>query len=170
MRITFALFLCLLTTVVVYSQKKLKYDIRDAGDTLFYTSEEKIYNKPGNAKSVGEYLKTSIYKNGNNVRLCLSIQTGRTSVFTIREGSSAEIKLTDGNTITLYCSANQSSKATISYYGCYIFGFYKLSPSVVQQLKSSQVSSITVNASIGIMEYEIRDKFSETLSEQLSRF
>jgi hypothetical protein len=170
MRITLALLLCLLTTVVAYSQKKLKYDIRNTGDTLFYTSEEKIYNKPGNARSVGEYLKTSIYKNGNNVRLCLSIQTGRTSIFTIGEGSSAEIKLTDGNTITLYCIANQSSKATISYYGCYIFGFYKLSPSIVQQLKSSQVSSITVNASIGIMEYEIRDKFSKTLSEQLSKF
>jgi hypothetical protein len=171
MRITFTLLLCLLTTATVYSQKKLKYDIiKETGDTLFYTSEEKIYNKPGTAKSVGEHLKTSIYKNGNNFRLCLSIQTGRTSVFTIGEGSSAEIKLKDGNTITLHCNGNQSSRATVSYYGCYIFGFYKLSPSVVQQLRSSQVSSITVHASIGIMEYEIKDKFSETLSEQLSKF
>lgn len=153
------------------AQKKLKYDIiKETGDTLFRSSEEKIYTKAGTKPAIGEYLKSTIYKSSNGYSLCFSIQTGRTNIFTIAKNSAATILLDDGNTVTLTSRSFNQSKNSVMGYGCYMFAFYDLPHAARQQLRSSTIKTITLQASIGEMYYEIKEKFGDTISEQIAKF
>jgi hypothetical protein len=169
MRIALFIIFSLVISISVSAQKKLKFVIgENTGDTLWSTSDQKIYTKPGSPRSVGEYLKTTLYRKNSVYLLGLEIQTGRTSVFTIADGAAANIRLLDGNTVTLYSTGDHSSKVSKLDYGCFIFTFYKISSSDFRQLQSSPVSSIRVNASLGNMDYEIKEKFSNSIKEQLT--
>lgn len=164
-------FLCFFMATVTMAQKKLKMDIdKETGDTTYSTSDKKIYTKPGSKNAIYDYLKTSVYKSKNGFLLTLSIQTGRTSVFTIDDGSATTIQLLDGNTVTLYSINNQRSKITRTAYGCFIFAFYRLEPSAIRKLKASGISTIRVQSSIGPLDYEIKEKQSGELGEQLEKF
>jgi hypothetical protein len=161
----------LLFSYVAFAQKKLKYDIiKETGDTLFRSSEEKIYTKAGTRPAIGEYLKSTVYKSSNGFSLCFSVQTGRTNIFTISKNSAAAILLDDGTTVTLYSKSLNQSKTSVMGYGCYMFVFYDLPYAARQQLKSLNVKSITLQASIGEMYYEIKDKFGGTIAEQIGDF
>jgi hypothetical protein len=164
--LTLPLTICLYTN----AQKKLKTDIiKETGDTLWSTSEQKIYTAPGGPKAVGDYLKTALYKNKAGYSLGLEIQTGRTNTFTIPRGAAIDLELTDGNTVTLQSNSNNSSRISRLNYGCYIFAFYRIDAAAFKQIRSSPVKMISVHASIGNMDYQIKDKFSNTLQEQLER-
>lgn len=153
------------------SAQKLKTTITSGGDTLYNTPDEKIYAKPGAPRSIGEYLKTSIYKSGTagSPILQFEIQTGRTSVFTIAAGSATDITLKDGSVITLYSRNSTESRRSSLDYGCFIFVFYTLRSSDIQQLKASPIKSIRVHASVGPMDYEIKEKHSTAISDQLEK-
>lgn len=162
-------FLCCLCTQLLNAQK-LKQDLDSNGDTLYYTKEVKIFNQPGGQRAVGEYLKTSIYKSNGNYRLCLSIQTGRTNVFQIDQGSSAVLRLAGGEQITLTSLSSRSARNSSLNYGSFIFAFYRLSAADIRLLKSANLESVRVQASMGPMEYAIKGKFGDTLKEQLNQF
>lgn len=153
------------------AQKKLKYDIiKETGDTLFRTSEEKIYIKSGTKPAIAEYLKTTVYRSKNGFSLCFSIQTGRTNIFTISKSTAATIQLEDGTSVTIYSKSFNQSKNSVMGYGCYMFAFYDLPYAARQQLRSSNVKTITLQASLGEMYYEIKEKFGDTIAQQISSF
>jgi hypothetical protein len=154
-----------------YAQKKLKYDIiKETGDTLFRTSDEKIYTKANTKPAIGEYLKTTVYKSKNGYSLCFSIQTGRTNIFTIAKNTAATIVLENGSTVTLYNKTFNQSKNSVMGYGCYMFAFYDLPYGSLQQLRSSNIKTITLQASIGEMYYDIKEKFGDTVAQQIASF
>ncbi|MEO5564779.1 MAG: hypothetical protein ABIR18_15135 [Chitinophagaceae bacterium] len=170
MRMIIALVACILVTTPSIAQKKLKYDIiKESGDTLFHTSEDRLYVQAG-TRSVGEELKSTIYKSNGTMRISFYIQTGRTSIFSIQGGASAEIKLQDGSTVTLYSRGDHDSRTTKRDYGCFLYAYYGLDRKAIQQLKSTPVNSIRIRSSAGNMNYEIKDKFSDVIADQLGKF
>lgn len=165
------LLLVLVLGTLTASAQKLKTTITEAGDTLYSTKDEKIYTKAGAPRSVGDYIKSSVYKLGHNGKpiLSLEIQTGRTSSFSIGSGSAADLTLKDGTVVTVYSRRDAQSKVSKVDYGCYIFPFYTLTEKDVRQLKTSPVSTIRIHASIGPMDYEIKEKFGDEISEQIEQ-
>lgn len=152
----------------LHAQKKLKMEIiKDTGDTLWSTAGQKIYTSPGGPKAVGDYLKTSVVKTKAGISLELEIQTGRTNTFTIPAGSSVEIHLIDDEVINLYANTDNSSRISRLNYGCYMFVFYRIPSKEFKRLQASPMKLIRVHASIGVMDYMIKEKFSDSLQEQL---
>jgi hypothetical protein len=170
MRIFTSLMFCLLITFMASAQKKLKMDVTKNGDTIYSTQEERLYVKAGATKSRGEHLKCSIYKTNQKYRLYFFVETGRTSVFTIGSGAAAEITLSDGTVVTIYSVSNAQSKVSAIAYGAWLYCSYELDRNSRQLLKDSKVTAIRINASMGPMDYEIKDKFSEVIGEQLEKF
>jgi hypothetical protein len=165
-----ALLVCFFIVFAGSAQKKLKMDVTKNGDTLYSTSEERLYVKAGATKSRGEHLKCSIYKTGQKYRLYFFVETGRTSVFTIGAGAAAEITLSDGQVVTVYSVSSSQSKVSAIAYGAWLYVSYELDRNSRQLLKDSKVTAIRINASMGPMDYEIKDKFSEVIGEQLEKF
>lgn len=171
MKNTPLVFLSLLLTIGLSAQKRLKMDIiKSSGDTMYSTSERRIYVQAGRTPAIGEYLKTTVYRTNGNFSLCFSIQTGRTNIFSIGDGAAAEIALKDGNKVLLYSRGDNRSKSSSLGYGCFMFAFYGLPSSAIRQLKASGMISIRIHASLGPMDYDIKDKFSDDLLEQLAKF
>lgn len=155
---------------LLHAQKKLKMDIiKESGDTIWSTQDQKIYTKPGGPRAVGDYLKTTVIKTKAGYSLELEIQTGRTNTFTITKGSAVDIELADGSAVSLYSNNDNSSRISRLNYGCYIFVFYRIRADDFKQLLAAPVKMIRVHASIGNMDYEIKDKSAEVLKEQLER-
>jgi hypothetical protein len=171
MKLIILLVMCVLLVPSANAQKKLKYDIiKETGDTLFRSNEERIYIKAGTKPAIAEYLKTTVYKSSNNFRICFEIQTGRTNIFTISKGSAASILLENGTTVTLNSRSFNQSKTSALGYGCYMFVYYDLPYAARQQLQSSNVKSITLQASIGEMYYDIKSKFADDIAGQIAQF
>ncbi len=165
------IFLVLISASPGLAQKKLKTQVnKTTGDTLFSTPSEKIYTKPGSKGAVGEYLKTTVHRSSNGLMLGFEIQTGRTSIFTIGKGSIVEIHLQDNSVVELESLNNQESRASALGYGCFLFVYYRLTPKAIRSLESSNVSSIRINASVGPMDYEIKEKYAGDIGKQLSSF
>ncbi|MBO9657289.1 MAG: hypothetical protein J7527_00535 [Chitinophagaceae bacterium] len=164
----------LLLPLAIYNeaaaQKKLKMDvIKESGDTIWSTSEQRIYIQAGGPKAVGDYLKTTVLKTKAGYSLGLEIQTGRTNTFTIGRGAAADIELIDGTIVTLQSNSDNASRISRLNYGCYIFAYYRVDAGAFKQLQASPVKMIRIHASIGNMDYQIREKFSEAIQEQLIR-
>lgn len=102
--------------------------------------------------------------------LGFSIQTGRTNRFTIGAGSVAEIWLVNGQKLYLETLGSRESKGSVVGYGSFTFTFYSLSPNEVNQLKESPVKFVRVNTSAGNFDYDIKEKFSSVIADQLARF
>ena len=166
------LLLCICALSFSATAQKLKTDVLSTGDTLIHTSDEKIYTRPGAPRSVGDYLKVSVYKypSKGTMMLEMEIQTGRTSVFSISAGSAAALTLQNEDVVTLYARNENQSRISRLDYGCYIFVFYTLTADDRARLKASPVTSIRVSASMGAMEYDIKSKFGDTISNQISKF
>ncbi|MCG2613754.1 hypothetical protein LZZ85_05660 [Terrimonas sp. NA20] len=170
MKYLLLLMIPLITCANVSAQKKLKIDIlRESGDTIWSTSVQKIYNQPGGPKAVGDYLKTTLHRTKAGYSLELEIQTGRTNTFTISRGSAVDIELSDGSTVTLQSNSDNSSRISRLNYGCYIFAYYRIRTAEMKQLVAAPLKMIRVQASIGNMDYPIKEKFAGTLQEQVER-
>ncbi len=167
---TLLLLLAFLNSVASYGQGKIKRDITSKGDTLYSTPEKKLYTIPGAKNAIGEIVKSSIYKSNGNFSLCLTIQTGRTSVFTISEDDVAEIYLDDGSVLALRAAGDYKSRRSALDYGCYLFAFYNLDSKAVDKLRSQDVEKIHVFASPGKMIYDIKDKQSGIIRTQSLSF
>ena len=167
---TLLLLLILLSSAVSHGQGKVKRDITSKGDTLYSTPEKKIYTMPGAKNAIGEIVKSSIYKSKGSFSLCLTIQTGRTSVFTISEGDGAEIYFNDGSLLMLSASGDYNSRRSALDYGCHLFVFYNLSDKALAKLRSQDVEKIHVFASLGKMVYDIKDKQSDMIRKQSLSF
>ena len=153
------------------SQKGLKTEIsKNTGDTIFSTPEHRLYIAPGGKNAVSEYLKSTIYRVNGNYKICFSIQTGRTNIFSIGENDEAVITLEDGKKIVLRSVGDHRSHKSVLDYGCYLFAWYFLPASALQQLKQSSVSSVKINASLGPMDYPLKGKFAKVIADQLARF
>ena len=172
MKLSAITFLLLLSTLGATSQK-LKMDVTANGDTILSTKEQKIYTQPGSSKSVAEMLKVYAFRNsrpGSPLLLSFYIQTGRTSVFTIAPGASIELTLQNGNTVKLYTRNGNQSKRLVSNYGCFIYISYTLPEAEAKLLQASPIRNIRVDASIGPMDYEIKEKFSKDIGELVGQF
>ncbi|RYY57374.1 MAG: hypothetical protein EOO09_02650 [Chitinophagaceae bacterium] len=165
------LFTCLLlASPALPAQKKLKVEISAQGDTSWSTSETKIYNSPGGNKAAGDYLKTSVYKNKDGYKLVLSIQTGRTNMFNIERGAAAEITLADGSSLTLPSLRDQAARRLASYYGCFIYAFYALDAATIRDLKSRDITNVSVSTSTGKMIFPIKSKDGDSIRRLLEKF
>lgn len=155
----------LLAVTGVFAQKGLKRDIQN-GDTIYYTTEKKVFAKSGSPKSVPELLKTSFYRYPTRYSLCLFIQTGRTSIFNIDRGSEASLIWSDKEQVSL--SANNATEAKPSRinYGGWAFVFYSVSPSQLSALQQSPLKHIRVRSSVGWMNYDLTEKNAKTIMEQ----
>lgn len=166
------LILLLLATIVISSAssaQRIKVDVDKNGDTMYSTSDVRVYVKAGSKNAVAEYLKTSVYKNRNGTVLCFSIQSGRSNIFNISSSDLTTINFEDGSQLSLYPRGEYTSKGSVMAYGSYIFSFYPLTSAKISQLKSSKISSITVGSSLGKMQYDLKEKFSETIGDQLKK-
>lgn len=153
----------------IASAQKLKTQVTSGGDTLISTPDKKIYTKAGAPRSVGDYLKTSLFRINSTgpVFLQLEIQTGRTSNFSIGSGSALDINLENGDVVTLQTRHENQSRISRLDYGCYIFVSYSLPAADRSRLKASPITTMTVHASIGPMQYEIKSKFGDALQEAI---
>ena len=170
-------FVLLQTTV--FAQRKLKYEIsKESGDTVFYTSDERLYISAGDTygsgsnkrTTVGDYLKSTVLKYPGGFALEFSIQTGRTNSFSIYTGQSAKLIMEDGSVITLQSRSDYNSKKSSMGYGCWIFAFYTLSSAAIETLKNGSVSSIRVESSMGSFDYPLKEKAGTIIAEQLKKF
>lgn len=167
----FALCLaCLFAAVAGLTQYKIKTEVTAAGDTILSTPDKKIYAAPGPKNAVGELVKSTAYKFSTGFSLCLQLQTGRTSVFTVGHGDAATFFLTDGSTVALRPRGENSSRRSALDYGCYVFVFYPLNAGAWQKLRSTSVEKIVVQASLGTMTYELKDKQGDVIRQQLLSF
>lgn len=166
----FLLLLSLIISLVNHGQDKLKMEVTANGDTLYSTGDKKIYTAPGPRNALGETVKSEVYKSAAGISLSLYIQTGRTSVFTVSRDDAAEITFKDGSMLRLYPNSNSSSRRSSLSYGCWIFVFYRLDRSALEQLRSQDIASITVSASLGKMVYELKDKQADEIRNQVLRF
>lgn len=153
----------------VSGQKKLKYDITSRGDTSFHTSQERLYVKSGAPKSVSEQLSVTGYRTNGSYMLMFFIQTGRTSVFSIGQGSLAELKFDDGTSLTLSSISGSESRTSSMAYGSFMYVSYRIGTNALQQLKGSKISSIKINTSNGYMNYELKPKMASVISDVLLR-
>lgn len=170
MRPILFLLLSIFLSIMANSQKKLKQEVRSNSDTTFSTSEQKIYTKPASKNAVYEYLKTSVYKTSNRYSLMISIQTGRSNIFTISAGSRMDIQLANGETVSLACLSDNTSRGSNLAYGSFIYVSYRLNAEDIRLLKGSEVKSIKVQSSLGNLDYVIKEKFSDAIKEQLEKF
>lgn len=168
-----ALTAILVLATLTASSQKLKTEVTANGDTIYSTKEQKIYTQPGSSKSVAEILRVYAFKNskpGSPLLLSFYIQTGRTSVFTIAPGAGMELTLKNGNTVTLYTRNGNQSKRLVSNYGCFIYVTYTLPAAEARMLQASPAKAIKVHASMGPMDYEIKEKFSTDIAELVEMF
>ena len=174
------LILSLLISSTLFAQRKLKHDIiKETGDTIFYTSDERIYISAGQSSgsgrnrvsTVGDYLKSTVLKYpSTGFALEFSIQTGRTNSFSIYKNHSATLFMADGTEIILNSRGEYSSKKSSMGYGCWVFAFYSLPDKTIESIKNGSVSSIRIESSMGTFDYPLKSKFSRTIAEQLESF
>lgn len=172
------IFLLLLQTTA-FAQRKLKYNIiKESGDTMFYTSEERLYVSAGDTygtgrdkrSTVGDYLKSSVFKYPTGFALEFSIQTGRTNSFSIYAGQTAKLIMSDGSVISLPSRSDYSSKKSSMGYGCWLFAFYTLSSSSIEKIKNGIITSIRIETSMGSFDYPLKEKAGTIIAEQLNKF
>lgn len=163
------LLLGFLSSIASHGQFKVKMEITGKGDTVYSTPEKRIYTVPGAKNSIGEIVKSSVYKSRAGVSLCLTIQTGRTSVFSISEGDAAELMLDDGSSLALRARGEYNSRRSALDYGCHLFAFYSLNGRALDKLRSQNIKKISVFASLGKMVYDIEGK-PDVIRKQVSSF
>jgi len=177
MKYLLIVFMLLQTTV--FAQRKLKYEIiKESGDTVFYTSDERLYISAGDTygtgsdrrSTVGDYLKSTVLKYPAGFALEFSIQTGRTNSFSIYSGQQAKIIMSDGSVISLPSRSDYNSKKSSMGYGCWLFAFYTLSSSAIEALKNGSVSSVRIESSMGSFDYPLKEKAAMIIAEQLKKF
>ena len=171
--------ICLLLQTTAFAQRKLKYTIsKESGDTVFYTSEERLSVSAGDTygsgrdkrSTVGDYIKSTVLKYASGFALEFSIQTGRTNSFSIYAGQVAKLIMSDGTVISLPSRADYSSKKSSMGYGCWLFAFYTLSSSAVEKLKMGTIASIRIESSMGSFDYPLKEKAGRIIAEQLKKF
>lgn len=175
----YVLIFSLLIQTTAFAQRKLKYDIsKQTGDTVFYTSEERLSVSAGDTygtgrdkrSTVGDYIKSTVLKYTSGFALEFSIQTGRTNSFSIYAGQTAKLIMSDGSVISLPSRADYSSKKSSMGYGCWIFAFYTLSSSAVEKIKMGTIASIRIESSMGSFDYPLKEKARTIIAEQLKKF
>ena len=102
--------------------------------------------------------------------LCLQVETGRTSVFTISSDEPAEIYFTDGSRLALYSRTTSNSRRSTLNYGCYAFVFYTVSGEALNRLQSNDIKTIVVSSSAGKMTYDIKEKNADAIRKQAAVF
>src|SRR5689334_9626052 len=119
------LSIALLTTTTIFGQKKeIKID-RITGDTVAITKWEKLFGKPSLSGTAGEQLNFSCIEDKNGIMLVFSVQTGKTSIFSIDENDKLYIKTEDNNVLTLSALTDNVSNYIRSSYGSTAKAFYK---------------------------------------------
>ena len=171
------LFLLLTTpTLTLIAQRKIKYDIiKETGDTLFNSGDERLYIKAGGSMGcgrdkrsiVGDYIKSTVYRSSNGYMIGFEIQTGRTNSFSIYSGQLAELNLADGSVIPLTSRGKYNAKSSAMGYGSFVFSFYGLTAANIASLKNQPVQSIRVESSVGWFDYELKEKFQEIIARQI---
>ncbi len=173
------ILICLLLQTTAFAQRKLKYTIsKESGDTVFYTSEERLSVSAGDTygsgrdkrSTVGDYIKSTVLKYASGFALEFSIQTGRTNSFSIYAGQVAKLIMSDGSVISLPSRADYSSKKSSMGYGCWLFAFYTLSSSAVEKIKMGTIASIRIESSMGSFDYPLKEKAGRIIAEQLKKF
>ena len=175
----YSIFLLLLLPATLIAQRKLKYEIiKESGDTVFYTNDERLYVSAGDTygsgrdkrSTVGDYLKSTVLKYTHGFALEFSIQTGRTNSFSIYAGQTAKLLLSDGTSIHLQSRADYASKKSSLGYGCWLFAFYTLPGPAVATLKNALVASIRIETSSGSFDYPLKEKAGSIIADQLKKF
>lgn len=175
----YLLILLLLLQTTAFAQRKLKFDIiKESGDTIFYTSDERLYVTAGDTygsgrdkrTTVGDYLKSTVLKYPTGFALEFSIQTGRTNNFSIYTGQLAILKLNDGSVINLKSRSDYTSKKSSMGYGCWMYAFYTLPAAAMETLKTATISSIRIESSMGSFDYPLKEKAGTIIAEQVKKF
>jgi hypothetical protein len=173
------LLILLLLQTSAFAQRKLKFDIiKESGDTIFYTSDERLYVTAGDTygtgsnkrTTVGDYLKSTVLKYPSGFAIEFSIQTGSTNSFSIYSGQLATIKLSDGSVINLKSRGDYTSKKSSMGYGCWMYAFYTLPAAAMETLKNATIVSIRIESSTGSFDYPLKEKAGTIIAEQVKRF
>ena len=173
------LIILLLVQTTAFAQRKLKYDIiKESGDTVFSTSEERLFISAGDTygsgrdkrSTVGDYLKSTVLKYTTGFALEFSIQTGRSNSFSIYKGQVAKLIMSDESVISLPSRADYSSKKSSMGYGCWLFAFYTLPPAAIETIKNGTIAEIRIESSMGSFDYPLKEKARTIIAEQLKKF
>ncbi len=173
------LIILLLVQTTAFAQRKLKYDIiKESGDTVFYTSEERLFISAGDTygsgrdkrSTVGDYLKSTILKYTTGFALEFAIQTGRSNSFSIYKGQVAKLIMGDGSAISLTSRADYNSKKSSMGYGCWLFAFYTLPANAIETIKNGTIAEIRIESSMGSFDYPLKEKGRTIIAEQLKKF
>lgn len=153
-----------LMTFILAAQKLEKPQVdKISVNTTWITSSEKIYAKPSFSGTVGEQVYISAAKVKDIYLLFFSIQTGKTSIFSVEEGQKVYIKLENGTVVTLTNIKSNVSKYNSISYGSNSNCYYQITTEDMDKLTSSNVQFIRLEYSGGTFEYNIKGKFSEKM-------
>jgi hypothetical protein len=157
--------LFLLSLVFSISAQKMQTPKVDklTGDTVWQTTTEKLFSKPSFSGTVGEQLYVSAAKIKSIYILSFSIQTGKTSYFSVDEGQKIYLKLKNDTTLTLVNNTNSTSAYAAISYGSNTHCNYPISTEVINKLVMSDVQFVRLEYSDGKFHYDIKDKFSSVL-------
>lgn len=135
------------------------------GDTTLRTSVEKLFSKGSWTGTVGEMLFFSLAKTKNLTLLSVKLQTGTTSIFSVREGDELALKFKSGKVLTLKASKDRVSDYTTVSHGSENVVVYLLSEEDITALKAEPIEFIRIQTTRKAFDYNIERKNSEKIKK-----
>jgi hypothetical protein len=156
--------------ILASAQKLVKPDVdKLTGDTTYKTSFEDISDN-NTVRGTDELSCSAMVKN-NKYALFFYIYSGNTksSLFSIHKGSSLTVKLVNDSTITLWSLTDRTSTPLkVSPHRNACSGLYILSTDEISALKNNPITDIKIKTSNGVLDYELKDKKSLSISKQIT--
>lgn len=163
------LLLILAINIGLHSQVIKQVD-KISGDTTWMLKFEKLYNKVSlSAGTVGELLQGTFLKRKDANTICFSIRTGRSSVVLISPDDFAYIKLKNDTVIKLTPMSQSLSDNFRGSYGGQVTPIYQITETDIRLLKENEIKFIRIGSSIGYLEYDIKDKFTDVLQKMIKQ-
>jgi hypothetical protein len=150
--------------------KLMKPDIdKVTGDTVWKTSANRIADQGSMRKP--DILEYVTMKRKGHVALFIYLTKGgnKPDLFSIKKGGKMIIKFSDSTTVALHSAATDTAVLDASQKNTVLcWGIYNLDPDEVPVLKNNAVASIKIETSIGTLNYEVKEKNSTLIANQLA--
>jgi hypothetical protein len=161
MKIVLLLLSCLLSNLVFCQTTKID---KITGDTSMYSGFEKLYSKASFSGTVGEQLKVIISRNKDGYKLGIWIQTAKSLSYNVEPGGMMRIKCKDGTIINLTAIGTGANDVADNLSGSSSIILFPLDENTLMSLLEKAIVFIRIEGTPGYLEYDIKEKFSSTIS------
>lgn len=153
-----------------WGPKLMKPDIdKVTGDTIWKTSAGRIADQGSNRKP--DILECQVIKKKGHIALFIFLTKGdnKPDLFSIKKGSRMIVKFTDSTNVALRSATADTTVLDASQKNTVLcWGPYNLHPDEVPILENNMVASIQIETSMGIFNYEVKEKSSKLIAKELA--